>query len=65
MSDKPESRNQDLSDLSRNNLGGGKNGVQEYVNQAAGLFNKINLKSLNPQDQQEKSSFIVSELSQQ
>ena len=50
MSDKPESRNQDMSDFSRNNLGG-KNGVQEYVNQAAGLFNKINIKSLNPQDQ--------------
>ena len=50
MSDKPESRNQDMSDFSRNNLGGGKSGVQEYVNQTAGLFNKINIKSLNPQD---------------
>ena len=40
-----------MSDFSKNNIGGAKNGVQEYVNQAAGLFNKINIKSLNPQEQ--------------
>lgn len=63
MSDRPDSRNQDLSDFSRRHAVG-KNGVHNYVKLAAG-FKQVNIKSLAPQDLQEKSSFIVSELSNQ
>ena len=46
MSDRPDSRIQDLSDFSKRHAAG-KNGVHNYVKLAAG-FKQVNIKSLAP-----------------